>query len=1381
MITKKQQDLLAAYDSLPSDQQHALEVLSVVYRPVSRASAQEFFNRAGVRMPQGGKSAYAGANAVVRSLLGKALLVQKERQVKCNPEIVEAVTRAADREGRLPKWVNAVNVLIPQREYVALGYFYFSRADDLIDCLRIALHLNEPERYERLLSVWNDKFADRIDSVDLYYELFERPFDGEWLYTRDPSIRDDALSVLIWKAHRLLTPSAELFDLLRRVFEDPDGAGARLGFAVEHELLVGNLEKASELLHEDNTSTGELFKGWACCLRGEHDAALSHYDASIRLFRKAMRKRDILLPALAGTFYVFALVATGDHRRIAQAHKYIDLASRNRPHNHVLHAALKSAVFLAEGKIEMSRELVVSYAEPNAEPPLHKLFIYTVLCWVDEASARNACRVIPALERHAKSNGYPWAAAEFGRIANRVCPGRSESAAPLSEGEGAGIAPLLDTIRVQAPWERSLAALERLSDSVADGSESKASARMTWRISVSRGSAEIAPFEQKLGKSGRWSRGRAVSLKRLHSQTKLDYLTAQDFKVCGAIETERYSYRQVEYRIRGDKALEALIGHPLVFRADSPETKVEIVRDDPHLQVETEGNRVRIELVPEPPGFSDIVADVLSPTRVTVSVFGKKHREIFAVLGGRGLHVPAESKEAVARAVSSVSSLVTVHSDIGGGDVGAAEKAADPTPQIHLTPYDEGLRAEPLVRPFAGEGPAYHPGEGGRVVFAIIGGQRVQTRRDMQEETRRFEAAVSSCPALKNAGWDGTAWILADPQDSLELLEQLQLLGDRLIVAWPRGEQMRLRDVVNVDRLSLKIRKSRDWFGIDGSVELDSGLVMSLRELIDRVKEAPGRFIPLGDKEFVALSDRFRKRVDELADYAERQGKGMRFHPSRAHALEALVEDAGTVDADDHWAKQVARFRQAQMLEAAVPSTLQAQLRDYQVEGFRWAARLAALGAGACLADDMGLGKTIQALAVAVSRAPQGPSLVVAPTSVCANWIDEARRFAPTLAPVQFGHGNRERMLQGLKPFDLVVCSYGLLHQEADGLAAVNWETVVLDEAQAIKNRETLRSRAAMRLVGAFRMITTGTPIENHLGELWNLFQFVNPGLLGSSDSFNAKFAGPIHQRGSSDARTRLKRLIQPFILRRTKTAVLDELPARTEITQRIEMTREERALYEAMRVRAVESLEAGDDEARGSHVKILAEITRLRRACCHPQLVMPGTDITGSKLERFLETVAELLDNGHKALVFSQFVGHLAIVRSHLDRQGLHYRYLDGSTPARDRKREVDAFQSGDGDLFLISLRAGGQGLNLTAADYVIHLDPWWNPAVEDQASDRAHRIGQTRPVTIYRLVMKDTIEEKIVGLHGSKRDLADNLLDGADMSGKMSADELLALIREA
>jgi SNF2 family DNA or RNA helicase len=398
------------------------------------------------------------------------------------------------------------------------------------------------------------------------------------------------------------------------------------------------------------------------------------------------------------------------------------------------------------------------------------------------------------------------------------------------------------------------------------------------------------------------------------------------------------------------------------------------------------------------------------------------------------------------------------------------------------------------------------------------------------------------------------------------------------------------------------------------------------------------------------------------------------------------------------------------------------------------------------------------------------------------NWIGEAAKFAPTLNVIVFGTGDRQKVLDNLQPFDMVICSYGLLQQEEVGemLAKVEWQTVVLDEAQAIKNTATKRSQAAMNLQSGFKLITTGTPIENHLGELWNLFRFINPGLLGSLDNFNTNYANPIERSQDREARNQLKKLIQPFILRRTKNQVLQELPSRTEVTLQVELTKEELAFYEALRREAVAKLTSTEANAGQKHLQVLAEIMKLRRACCNTKLVRPDIPLPSSKLQLFGEVVSELLDNKHKALVFSQFVDHLHIIRDYLDSQKISYQYLDGSTPAKDRKKRVEAFQAGEGDVFLISLKAGGTGLNLTAADYVIHMDPWWNPAVEDQASDRAHRIGQKRPVTIYRLVAKGTIEEKIVDLHTHKRDLADSLLEGTDMSGKVTTDALLQLINE-
>jgi SNF2 family DNA or RNA helicase len=357
-----------------------------------------------------------------------------------------------------------------------------------------------------------------------------------------------------------------------------------------------------------------------------------------------------------------------------------------------------------------------------------------------------------------------------------------------------------------------------------------------------------------------------------------------------------------------------------------------------------------------------------------------------------------------------------------------------------------------------------------------------------------------------------------------------------------------------------------------------------------------------------------------------------------------------------------------------------------------------------------------------------------------------------------------------------------MLQIDAEAFASRDWATLVLDEAQAIKNAAAKRSQAVFALRAGFRLALSGTPIENRLGELWSIMRAVNPGLLGSAARFAERFAGPIERQGDKHAQKQLKRLIAPFVLRRTKAQVLDDLPPRTELVLRVQPDDAEAAHYEALRRDALIAAErALEGDAPGqAHLNVLAGLTRLRRAACDPRLVSPHLSTQGAKVQAFAELAAELVANGHKALVFSQFVDFLALLRAPLDAAGIAYQDLDGSTPTAERTRRVDAFQAGEGELFLISLKAGGFGLNLTVADYVVIADPWWNPAVEDQASGRAHRIGQQRPVTVYRLVNQGTLEEKILTLHRDKRELAEALLDSADGSARVPpADELLALMR--
>ncbi len=451
---------------------------------------------------------------------------------------------------------------------------------------------------------------------------------------------------------------------------------------------------------------------------------------------------------------------------------------------------------------------------------------------------------------------------------------------------------------------------------------------------------------------------------------------------------------------------------------------------------------------------------------------------------------------------------------------------------------------------------------------------------------------------------------------------------------------------------------------------------------------------------------------------------------------------------------------------AELPADLTADLRDYQREGANWLAQRRESGIGALLADDMGLGKTLQLLC-----AVEAPALVVAPTSVLHNWAGEIRKFRPGLRFHTYHGPNRK-----LEPdVDVTLTSYAILRIDIDALAAVQWGTVVLDESQAIKNPESQSAQAAFRLNAGFRVALTGTPVENRLDELWSQLHFLNPGLLGGRRDFDERYGRPIAAQEEAAAE-RLRARIAPFVRRRTKKEVAPELPPRTDVVLHAELSKDERAVYDALlaatRDDVVARLSLG-----GSTFQALEALLRLRQAACHPALVPGQSAATSSKVQLLLEQLEEAVDEGHKALVFSQWTSLLDLIEPHLREQNLSFSRLDGST--RDRGAVVDGFQAEDGPpVLLLSLKAGGTGLNLTAADNVFILDPWWNPAVEDQAADRAHRIGQDQPVLVQRLVAKDTVEERILVLQERKRALFEAAVGSGSTGGAISREEILDLL---
>jgi superfamily II DNA or RNA helicase len=451
---------------------------------------------------------------------------------------------------------------------------------------------------------------------------------------------------------------------------------------------------------------------------------------------------------------------------------------------------------------------------------------------------------------------------------------------------------------------------------------------------------------------------------------------------------------------------------------------------------------------------------------------------------------------------------------------------------------------------------------------------------------------------------------------------------------------------------------------------------------------------------------------------------------------------------------------------AELPAGVTATLRHYQEHGYDWLAFLRDAELGAVLADDMGLGKTLQTIC-----ALRGRCLVICPKSVVYNWIDEIARFRPTMRATIYHGAKRELDPQA----DITLTTYAVLRLDAERLAAETWDAVVLDEAQAIKNETSQTAQAAFDLRGAFRVALSGTPIENRLEELWSVMHFANPGLLGGRADFQLRYAGPIAS-GDASAAERLRAKIRPFVLRRMKREVLPELPLRTDAVLHVELDEVERGVYEAIRVATKKDLVAKLSQG-GGVLAALEALLRLRQAACHAALVPGQRAETSSKVERLIEALEEATADGHKALVFSQWTGLLDLVEPHLHGANVHFTRLDGST--RDRAGVVAQFQDEAGPpVMLVSLKAGGTGLNLTAADHVFLMDPWWNPAVEDQAADRAHRIGQDRPVMVYRMVARDTVEERILSLQGRKRALAEVALGAGDHAGGITRDDLLALL---
>ncbi|MBV8845042.1 MAG: DEAD/DEAH box helicase [Bryobacterales bacterium] len=558
----------------------------------------------------------------------------------------------------------------------------------------------------------------------------------------------------------------------------------------------------------------------------------------------------------------------------------------------------------------------------------------------------------------------------------------------------------------------------------------------------------------------------------------------------------------------------------------------------------------------------------------------------------------------------------------------------------------------------------------------------------------------------------------------------------------------------------MQVSSGVDWFELHGGVDYGNTSA-KLPALLEALRRGE-KMVQLDDGTYGLLPEEWLRRIGMVAGAGSAENGHIKFGRSQAGLLDALIATQPEAHCDETFARIREELRVFQGVNAAEqPAGFVGKLREYQREGLGWMDFLRRFSFGGCLADDMGVGKTAQVLAMLETRREMReagqqvpPSLAVVPRSLVFNWKEEAARFTPRLRVLD--HTGMERSASDFSAYDLILTTYGTLRRDAVVLKDIEFDYVVLDEAQAVKNASTESAKAARLLRARHRLALSGTPVENHLGELWALFEFLNPGMLGSAQVF--KLAGPAARNPDEETRRLLAHAVRPFILRRTKEQVARELPPKTEQTIYCEMKPEQRKVYNELRdhYRGALLKRIELEGLAKSKIQVLEALLRLRQAACHPGLIdKKRSSENSAKLDSLLSHLREVLDEGHKALVFSQFTSLLAIVRDRLDEEKIVYEYLDGAT--RNRQARVERFQNdADCRLFLVSLKAGGLGLNLTAAEYVFLLDPWWNPAVEAQAVDRAHRIGQTRQVFAYRLIAKDTVEEKVLELQRTKRDLA-------------------------
>lgn len=1293
--------------------------------------------------------------AVQRPVFGQGF--RRERVFSLSREVRTLTLRKLQREGRLASVESAARQALGRGSLAAFSC-------SLLSGDRAALAQGAGQ-----LAGAHDAEARGRFARGLLLALLAHPFDQGWLERTWASAAPLLGAQLLHDALDTLEATGDVYLWL---LEQRHRSEALRRVLAGHALLRGDAATLERLARDSEPALGAAIRAAHAFVSGDLAAARHELAAVANKPPNAGALAPLLALITAGTDDVSARAA----KRWLRAAKSEASLPRWPATSGSAGAARAFGALLSNlAKPEGKRTRQDVHQLPK-DTPVWELILLALEVLLHERSdinrsswAKRLRDAIPTWE----AAGYTWFATQAGLLAEALSPNGALGPGATSAARRIGVLALTDLLQPLPEWRKSLNALKGFV-ATAHKQESNREYRVAWYVDMSAGTLARPALEQFEPGSG-WTRGRRVDADGLFE--KLEQLPPEDVRVL------RFATESAGGWHLGPDALEALIGHPRVYNGARGRLPVEVVRGECRVETREEHGHFIVTVEPHAAEVGvNVLVDGESRLRVIrvtpvmarlmallpagMRIPAAHAHELLPVLGELGEHVPVDCER------------LSTHKKV----------SAQSRPCLRISAEMGAFSVELGVRPFGERGRFFPAGVGRTALTIHADGQLLSTVRDLEHEIASAQALLEACPTLQRVTEQEAEarsldpalleprWILGE-EELLSVLAELREAGTRVELEWQNQRPLRASGTIGMQQLRGTLRPVKGWYLVTGGLDFE-GTEIDLNQLVQAPFTKSGRFIRLPDGAFAEIERRLRRSLSALA--AANAG----VHPSGGVKLPALAFDALKVLAETGWeGGEQARgwLERVEAIQNEAPPTprgLAAELRPYQLDGFRFLYRWTELGLGACLADDMGLGKTVQAAALLVQRQPGGPALVVAPTSVGHNWLAELARFAPGLRVAEYAGKERARILmEGAQGLDVLVTSYALLQQDAERLVEPMWNTVILDEAQFIKNPHSARAKAAFQLQARARVVLTGTPVENHLGDLWSIFRFLNPELLGSYKHFFHRFLRPIERDHDLERRQRLKALVHPFLLRRTKQQVLADLPPLTVVRHEVELSHDEALRYALLKKQIHEKLQTPHGK-RQHKLQILAEITRLRRFCCHPRLVFPEAAHDGSKVETLLTLIEELRVNGHRALVFSQFVDFLTLVRERLDEQAVSYQYLDGSTPRSQRQAGVEAFQRGEGELFLISLKAGGFGLNLAAADYVIQLDPWWNPAVAAQASDRAHRIGQTRPVTVYQLVTKDTIEERIEQLQVGKRALAAELLEGSEAAAKLGADELRELL---